>query len=442
MASTANVDVSVETSGTLQRRMTVRVPSAEIEREIDVRLKTMGKTARLKGFRPGKVPVKVVRKRFGGQVRQEVMSDVIRTSFSRAISQERLSPAGSPSIEPLAGRHDGHFSYRAVFEVYPEIELKGVEGLAIEQPEVEIEEADVDAMIEKLRARLAKWESVERAAAPGDRVTVDFVGTIRKEAFAGGEGKDVPIVLGSGQVIQDFDKALKGVEAGGRKRARVKFPKDYPADELAGKKAVFNITVHRVEVEVLPEIDDDFLEAFGVDEGGIEELRSQVLDNMKRELDERLRSETNSVVLEAFLKANVIEVPNALVEQEISYLQAEAMRRLGTEDPEQVPAREIFAAAAARRVTISLLVQKFIAQHGLELDRSLVDERIDSLAAPYEDPQEAARTYRTNRDLMAQVESAVVQDQVVELLRERAEVTAKKMSFEKVMSPPQDAESG
>lgn len=441
MASTANVDVSVEAPGTLQRRMTVRVPSDEIEREIDARLKTMRKTARLKGFRPGKVPARVVRKRFGGQVRSEVLSDVIRTSFSRAIDQERLNPAGSPAIEPLTSQDD-HFSYRAIFEVYPEIELKGVEGLAVKRPEVAIEDSDIDAMIDKLRAGLATWEAVERAAAPGDRVTVDFTGKIGKEAFEGGEGKDVPIVLGSGQVIHDFDKALKGVRSGDEKRARVKFPKDYPVEELAGRKAVFEIAVHRVEEQVLPEVDDEFLTNFGIEDGDIEQLRSQVLDNMQRELDERLRSHANTNVLEAFLDANEIEVPNALTEQEIDFLQAEAMRRLGADDPEQAPARELFADAAARRVKISLLVQEFIARQGLELDRSRVEERLDTLTAPYENPHEAAQLYRSNRELMAQVESAVVQDQVVELLTERARVTGKKMTFDEFMGTAEAAESG
>ncbi len=441
MASTANLDVSVESSGTLQRSMTVHVPTDEIEREVDSRLKTVGKTARLKGFRPGKVPAKVVRKRYGGQVRREVMSDVIRTSFTRAITQEQLNPAGSPSIEPLTSQQDGRFGYRAVFEVYPEIELKGVEGLAVKRPEVEIEDGDVDAMIDKLRAGIATWEPVERAAAPGDRVTVDFVGKIRKETFEGGEGKDVPIVIGSGQVIDDFDKALKGVRAGDEKRARVKFPKDYPVDELAGKRATFEISVHGVEAQLLPEIDEEFLSGFGIEDGGVEQLRTQVRENMQRELDERLRSMMNSTVLDAFLTANDIEVPNALVEQEISFLQEETMRRLGTDDPEQAPARDAFAAGAARRVKISLLVQEFIARQGLALDRSRVDERIESLTAPYEDPQEAAQIYRSNSELMAQVESAVVQDQVVELLTERAKVSGKKMSFDEFMGTADAAES-
>lgn len=441
MASTANLGVSVESSGTLQRQMTVRVPIAEIEREIDSRLKTVGKTARLKGFRPGKVPAKVVRKRYGGQVRQEVMSDVIRSSFSRALSQERLKPAGNPAIEPLSTQQDDHFSYRAVFEVYPEIELKGAEGLAIERPEVAIEDSDVDAMIDKLRAGIASWETVERPAEPGDRVTVDFVGTIGKETFEGGEGKDVRIVIGSGQVIDDFDKALKGVRAEDNKRARVKFPKDYPVDELAGKRARFEIGVHSVETQVLPEIDEEFLAGFGIEDGDVEQLKAQVRENMQRELDERMRATMNNTVLDAFLAANDIEVPKALVEQEVDFLRAEAMRRLGTDDPEQAPARDTFEAAAARRVRISLLVQEFIAMQRLALDRSRVDERIERLAAPYEDPREAAQLYRSNTELMAQVESAVVQDQVVEILTGRARVSGKKLSFDKFMGTADGAVS-
>jgi trigger factor len=415
VTGSTNLDVSVEKSKGLERRLTVRVPTAEIEREVDARLVKMSKTARIKGFRPGKVPAKVVRQRYGGQVRQEVLSDVIRSSFSRAVSEAQLSPAGGPAIEPLSG-NDEHFSYRATFEVYPEVELRALDDLAIERTVVTITDGDVDNMIERLREQRSTWEVVERKAAAGDRVVVNFVGKIDDEVFEGGEGKEVAIVVGSGQVIEDFDKALVGVAAGDTKSAKVKFPKTYGVASLAGKKAVFDIEALKVERNVLPEVDEEFLAAFGVEEGGTDALKVEVRKNMQRELDERLRTQTRARALDALLDANRLEVPNALVVDEMRSLQAEAMRRMGTQDPAKAPGIENFREAAGRRVRLGLLMQELIAKHKLELDRGRVDERIQELAAPYEKPQEAAQLYRGSRELMAQIESAVLEEQVVEFL--------------------------
>lgn len=413
--------------------MTVRVPSADIEREVTSRLLKVSKTARLKGFRPGKIPQKVVRQRYGGQVRQEVISDLISSSFTQAIQQEKLNPAGGPRIEPVSAQDAEHFSYRAVFEVYPEIQLKALDSLSIDKPRVEITEADVEEMIDKLKDQRADWNTVERKAALGDRVVVDFVGAIDKKPFEGGEGTEVAIELGAGQVLEDFEKALKGATAGQSKNAKVKFPKDYPASELAGKKAVFDITVHRVEEKVLPEVDDEFLEALGVKEGGLQALRTEIRANMERELEERLSAETKRRALDALLEANGIDVPSALVEQEISNLQADAMRRLGVEDPEQAPARDNFRDAAERRVALGLLVQELIQRHGIELESKRVDARLEQLVAQFEKPQEAARVYRSSRELMAQVESGVLEDQVVDYLLEHANVKEKQMAFKEFM---------
>jgi trigger factor len=433
VTNSTSLDVSLEKAKGLERKMTVRVPTVEIEREVDARLSKMGKTARIKGFRPGKVPAKVVRQRYGVQIRQEVLADVIRASFSRAVSQVQLNPAGGPAIEPIGGTDGEHFSYRATFEVYPEIKLKGLDKISIEKPVVTIEDADVANMIERLRIQRATWRSVERKAQENDRVSVDFDGKIDGAAFAGGEGRNVPVVLGSGQVVEDFEKALLGVVAGEEKSAKVKFPKDYGVAALAGNKAVFEIRVKDVQERVLPDLDAHFFAAFGVTEGGLDALKAEVRKNMQRELDERMRAQTKTQALNALLETNAVDVPNALVIQEMRTLQAEGMRRLGVQDPQKAPPVENFRDAAVKRVRLGLLVQELIREHKIELDRGKVDRRIQELAAPYEKPQEAAQLYRGSRELMAQVESTVLEDQVVDLLVARGKSKEKSSNFNEFM---------
>jgi len=428
-------EVSLETSAGLERRLTVRVPNAEIERAISARLAQVGKTAKLKGFRPGKVPQKVVRQYYGGQVRDEVVTDVIRQTYSRAIAEKNLNPAGGPRIEPLAGPDAGsgeHFTYRATFEVYPEFTLTPLAELAIDVPSVEVEEPDLDAMIEKLRGQRATWITAEREAAEGDRATVDFVGKIDGEEFEGGQGKGIGIVIGSGQVLKDFDRALVGKKAGESAAATVLFPQDYPTKPLAGKTAEFAIDVQKVEERKLPELDDAFAESFGL-AGGAASLRGEVRNNMQRELKERLRADTKARTFDALIGANRIVLPRALVEQEIDALQRDALRQMGSSDPAQAPARDRFQATAQRRVTVGLLIQELLREHKIKLDQARVDQRIKELAAPYEKPEEAAQFYRSDRDMMTQVEASVLEDQVVDFLLSRASCTTKNVAFKEFM---------
>jgi trigger factor len=439
VASSTQLDISVEASQGLERRITVRVPNVEIEREIDLRLKQMSKTAKLKGFRPGKVPPKVVRKRYGGQVRQEVVGEIIRSSFSHAVTKAQMNPAGGPAIEPLTVPDNTHFAYRAVFEVYPEIELSDLGKLKFETPEVEITDADVDRMIERLRKQRGHWHTVERAAAEDDRVVVDFVGKIGKEPFEGGEGKKVKLVLGQGQVIADFEKALVGVQAGEEKSVKVRFPKDYGSEAVAGKRATFDISVHRVEALELPEVDDEFMAAFGVAEGGVEAFRADVRKNMQRELDERLRQSSKTNALEALHGSHAVELPRTLVHQEIHALQHEAMRRMGIDDHSKAPPAASFSEIAERRVRLILLIQEIIAKHEIKLDRERVEARVQELASPYEQPEEAAQLYRANRELMGQIETSVLEDQVVDFLVEHGQTVPVELSFDEFMKM-QDAE--
>lgn len=414
--------------------MTVRVPTDEIEREVDTRLKKVGRTARLKGFRPGKVPPKIVRQRYGGQIRNEVVSDVIRNSYARAVRQEELNPAGGPQIEPISTGGDDHFSYRATFEVFPEIALKPARSLTVEIPRVEVVESDVDDMLETIREQRAEWIAVDRKSAAGDRVVVDFSGTIGGETFEGGEGKEVPVVVGSGQVVDDFDKALKKVRAGQEKTAKVKFPKSYPVSDLAGKRAVFEISVHCVEEKRLPEVDDEFLQAMAIEEGGVDALRAELRSNMEREMNERLRAASRAAAFEALLKLNKIDVPSVLVQEETAGMQEEAMRRMGIDDVEKAPPASGFEASARRRVALGLLVREMINAHEIELDRTRVNERIKELSAPYEDAQRVAQAYRSSPELMSQVESGVLEDQVADFIIEHGKTREKRTGFKDFMA--------
>jgi len=427
------LDVSVESKTGLERSVVVRVPSDQIEQQIDQRLTRVAKTARLKGFRPGKVPQKVLRQHYGGQVRQEVVSDVIRASFARALAQERLNAAGGPSIEVLDDGGGSHFAYRATFEIFPEVTLKPLSELRFEIPSVAIADSDVDDVLAKLREQRAEFEDVDRPSRGDDRITIDFKGTIDGEPFAGGQGEDVAILIGAGQVIDDFDAALVGLTVGETRSADVAFPADYPAAELAGKKAVFEITAKGIAEKVLPTLDDEFAAKFGVTEGGIEGLRQEVRANMARELEARVKAETRRSALEALREAHSIAVPRALVEDEITSLQRSTMRQLGIDDPAKAPGRDEFREMAGRRAALALLVQELIHSRELKADPARVDARIAELSAGYENPQRAAQQYRASRDLMAQIEAGVLEEQVVEIMAEEAQTTAKAVEFSEFM---------
>ena len=304
--------------------------------------------------------------------------------------------------------------------------------LSVDVPTVEIEESDLDAMIERLRAQRVTWHVVERPAAERDRAVVDFTGTIDGEPFQGGEGKDVSIVVGGGQVLAEFDQALRGVAPGGMTTATVNFPADYAAANLAGKTAAFAITVKRVEEQQLPDLDDAFATSFGLS-GGAALLRSEVRKNMERELAERIRAQTKTRAFDALIGANEVATPRALVDQEIDSLQADALRQMGSEDPKQAPARERFESLARRRVAIGLLIQELLKQHKIKLDQTRVDQRVKEMAAPYEKPDEAAQYYRGNRGMMLQIEAAVLEDQVVDFLVEHAVRKTQALSFKDFM---------
>ena len=429
------MNVTVESTGALGRRMRVEVPIERIESEVDTRLKSVGRTARIKGFRPGKVPAKVVRQHYGKQVRQEVLGEIMQKSYSDAVVQQKLRPAGGPKIE-TEGEDGKTFAYVATFEVLPEVELKDLDKIKVEKAEIEIGDTDLDDMLMSLRKQRATWEAVDRKSKDGDRVVVDFTGTIDGEEFPGGSGKNIPVVLGQGQMLPDFEKGLKGIKAGDEKTIKVKFPKDYHAEDLAGKTAEFGINTHRVENQVLPELNDEFAEAFNVTEGGMERFRQDVRDNMEREAKTKLAGDIREQVLEGLVEKNPIDVPHALVHEEMHALQHEAMQRLGIEDHDQAPPMENFKEAAIKRVRLGLLLRQVIAEQRITIDQAALRSRVEEMCAGYENEDEMVNLYMSNPQIMQQVEPMVVEQKAVDWLLENAKVKAKKVSFKDYMNPP------
>ena len=429
--------ISVETTTGLERRMKVQVPADRIENEVDSRLQRYGKTVRIKGFRPGKVPMTVVRQRYGGQVRSEVLSEVMQSTYLDAISQEELRPAGGPRIEPDKIEQGEDLEYTATFEVYPEVALSGHEGIEVQRPVAEIGDADIDEMMERLRRQRADWHEVARAAGDGDRLTVDFAGTVDGEPFAGGQGEEVPVVLGAGGMLADFESGLLGMQADEEKDVEVAFPSDYGAEELAGKKALFQVKARKVEEQHLPELDDAFSEAFGVTEGGLEKLRAEVAENMRREMEQTVRAQLKRQLLSKLTEVHEVDLPRVLIEDEIRNLRESSVRRMGLDpsDPSQLPPADAFEQPAQDRVKLGLLVAEIIRTVAIDLDQARVRDRLRNIASAYGDPQEVLKLYTGNRQLMEGLEMEVMEEQVVDWLLEHAKITDQSMSFNELMKP-------
>jgi len=428
-----DLQVSVEALDGLERRMTVTIPSAQIEKEIDVRLLSVGRKAKLKGFRPGKVPPKVVRQHYGAEVRQEVLNEMVQSSYSAALDQEKLRPAAMPSLKEGSAEIGDDYAFSATFEVYPEFKLDGMDGFAVDRPETEVDDSDIDEMIETLRKQRATWSPVERKAADGDRATLDFEGKIKGELINGGAGKDVPIVIGQGQMLEDFEKNLVGLSAGDEKTFNVKFKKDYQAEDLAGKKASFTVNVKEVAEQGLPDLDAEFIKGYGIDSGDIDAFRADVRKNMEREADAMISSEVKRQIMEQLLEANPIGIPSALVQREAGSLREEAMRNLGIkdalDDDPRVPPLNAYTEAAERRVRLSLLVGAVIEENSLEVDRDGVKDKVDEICAPYEDPEQFKKLYFQNPQLLEQVENMVLEGQVIDLLVSKAKLTVSPKRF-------------
>ena len=428
------MQVSVENIGKLERRMQVQVPAEQVSKEIAERLKTISRTARLNGFRPGKAPLNVIRRQFGQQVHREVIGELLQSSYEQAVTQNALSPAGSPRIEPESLDEGQDLKYTATFEVYPEVVMQPAEALEVERVTADVGETDIDAMIQRLREQQTKFVEVTRAAALKDKVTVDFEGSIDGVAFAGGKGENIDMVLGAGRMLPQLEQGLVGSAVGEKRNISVNFPADYRATELAGKEAVFATETKKIEAPELPELDDEFCKLFGVSEGGIPKLREDVAANMRRELAANLRNRNKSAVMDKLYSSNPLDIPNVLLEGQIRDMQADAMRRAGIKEDAAPLPRDPYVEPARRRVALGLLLSEIIRREKLVVDRTRVNERLEELVSAYGDAAAMKRAYMANADAMRQVESLVLEDQAVDWVLAHAKVHDKPSTFKELMN--------
>jgi trigger factor len=425
------MQTSLTTTSGLERRLEVTVPGTRLDAEVHERLKELARTARLKGFRPGKVPYAVVRQQFGAQVQAEAVNELLQTTFAEAVSRENLRPAGGPRIEPLQLEPGSDIRYAATFEVMPEVQVAPLGDIAIERPVCTVSEADLDTMIESLRRQRPVFTPAERPARETDRVTIEYEGRIDGEVFPGGKGDALRVVIGAGQILPELDQALQGMSAGESKSVEARFPEDYGAKNVAGKIATFQVSVKSVEEQSLPPLDEAFVRAFGMHEGGVAEWRAEVRKSMEREVAEAARVQLRNQLFDALYKHNPIELPKALVDEQVSELQAQMLRRAGVQDASQVPPmpREPYEEPARKRVALGLLIGEIVRAQQIRVDRSRVEQRLNSVAGAYADPDAVRRQYLQSREAMAQLESAALEDQAIDWMLAQVKISDKAADF-------------
>jgi trigger factor len=435
------MQVSIESSTGLERQLKIGVPADRIEKEVTERLQKATKTVNIAGFRKGKVPLKVVKQQYGKGVRQEVVGEVVNSSFYEAIKQEDLQPVGQPRIDDVVDAEGKDLEYVAVFEVYPEVALADISKVAIARPVTDLNDSDVETMIEVLRNQQASFDVVEKAAEEGDQVNIDFVGTQKKVEFPGGSAEGQDLVLGSNSMIPGFEDGLVGVSAGDETVLKLKFPKDYHAEELKGKAVQFAVKVNSVAAKQMPEMDDEFFKLYGVSEGGEEKFREDVRNNMERELRNAIRNKVKNRVMDQLFELNEVELPKALVTNEITQLKKQMIQQFGGGqefDPSMLP-DDMFTAKAERRAALGVIVSEVVKVEELTPDEDRVRERVNEIASTYDQPKEVVDYYYSQQELLSSVEAVVLEDQVTELVLSKAVVTEETVSYEDAVKPDPEA---
>lgn len=432
------MQVSVETTQGLGRRVTITVPAADIQTAVDSELKKAAKTVRIDGFRKGHVPMSMVKQRYGMSVLNDVLGDLMSRNFINAIIENKVNPVGAPDYKPEQYKEGEDFVYSVEFEVFPEIELKGLESIEVVKPVVTVKDEDVDNMLETLRKQQAEWKDKDGAVAAEDCVTVDFNGSIDGEEFEGGKAEDFVLAMGQGRMIPGFEEGVIGHKAGEEFTIDVTFPEDYHAENLKGKKAQFAINLKKVEERELPELTEEFIKRFGIADGSVDGLRAEVRKNMERELKNAIRTRVKTQVIDGLVKANEVDVPAAAVDSEIEVLQRQAAQRFGGDEKQalQLP-RELFEEQAKRRVIVGLLLGEVINSNELKAEEERVNTLIDEMASAYEDPSEVVEFYNKNEQLMNNIRNLALEEQAVEKILANAKVTEKETNFTELMNEVQ-----
>jgi trigger factor len=431
------MQASIETLGTLERRLKVAVPLDQINAEVDNRLKRLQRTVKLAGFRPGKVPIKVVERQFGPQVRQEVLGDMVERTFGEAVREKNLRVAGLPRIEAKpAAEAQEQFEFTATFEVFPEIELGDLAAHSIARPMVTVGEADVDRTVEVLRRQRTSYEAVDRAALKGDLVVIDYQGRIDGVPFEGGEAKGQAVTLGEGRLLPEFEAALEGVSAGEARTFELTFPADYHGQDVAGKKAEFTVTLHKVQEAKIPAVDAEFARALGIADGDLDRMRADVKGNLEREVKRRVRQNTKDQALKVLLDASKFDVPKALIEAETDRLAAGMMENLRgrgmNAENVNIP-RDAFEPEARRRVSIGLVLNELVRREGIKAEPEQIRTLIDEYAQSYEEPEEVVRWYYQSPERVREVEAVVLENNVVDWVLGRVSLTDRDTPFDELM---------
>ena len=430
------MNVSVETTSGLERRLTIALPSEDFEERITTRLQDARGQVRIAGFRPGKVPLKEVRRRFGPAVRAEVAGELMQSSFVEAVQQEALNPAGSPNLEVVKMDPGIDFEFTATFEVYPTIDVGDLSKVSLKHPQAEISDEDLENMIQRLREQRTTFEPVERAGEDGDELTVDFRGTLNGEVLDGTEGEDMKFRLGQGQMIEDFDQGVRGVAPGESVDFDATFPEDYRAEELKGQTVQFHVTVKSVAEATLPELDDEFFKNFGVEEGGEEAFRAEVRSNMQREMDSAIKNQVKQQVMDGLEKIHEFQLPHAVVHREIHVLKDQMLSQFQMGGQAQAPELpdELFQDQAEKRVKVGLVVNEIIVKEAFEVDQAQLDARLEEIAEPYGEPEQVIEWYKANPEQLQGIEMGVLEDQVVDHIMTVASVEVVDSSYDDIVS--------
>lgn len=432
------MQVSVETTQGLERRLTITVPAAAISTEVEKELRNIAKNRRIDGFRPGKAPVAMIKKMFGLSVLQDVASRQMQNHFYQAIIANKLTPAGAPTFAPGQLAEGKDLEFAATFEVYPEVELNALDKIEVTKPVVEITADDLETMLGTLRKQHATWAKTEAAAASGDRVIIDFVGSIDGEEFEGGKAADFTLELGQGRMIPGFEEGIIGKKAGEEVTVDVTFPAEYHAENLKGKAAKFAVTIKAVEAQQLPEVNDEFAKLFGLAESTVDALKVEVKKNMERELNNSIKARVKDQVIKGLLATHEVEVPQALIDSEIDVLRRQALQRFGNNlDPKQLPElpATLFTEQAKDRVKVGLLLGEVIKTNKLQVEDARVQALIETVASAYEDPQEVIQYYNSNKELLQGMRNVALEEQAIDLVLAKAKVTEQKAKFDEIMNP-------